>query len=60
MSYKNEAIQTLVSLLAKIQKSEDDKPVKMGVIEDRVSSIIENIIKETEVRVLLKIKRGGK
>jgi hypothetical protein len=60
MIYKDNAVQTLVALLDKIQKTtEKEKLLKTMVIEDRVSSIIENIIRETELRVLLKIKNGA-
>jgi hypothetical protein len=60
MQYKNDAIQTLVKLFNDIQKSpEKEKLLKTIVIEDRVSAIIENIIKEAEMRILLKIKNGA-
>lgn len=60
MLYKDNAVQTLVKLFNDIQKApEKEKLLKPIVIEDRVTNIIENIIRETEVRVLLKIKNGA-
>ncbi len=45
--YKNNAKQELVALLNNLQKKE----IKSIIIEDRVDSIIENIIRETIQRI---------
>lgn len=45
--YKNNAKQELVALLNNLQKKE----IKPIIIEDRVDSIIENIIRETIQRI---------
>lgn len=52
-TYKENAKSTLVALLNNIQK---EKTLKSIVIEDRVETIIENIIKEAEFRIIQKLK----
>jgi hypothetical protein len=59
--YKENAKATLVALLNNIQRStEREKFVKPVVIEDRIDSVIENIIKEVEQRLLAKSYLGIK